>query len=219
MAGSWWIAPALHWTGLYVRLCRLPRVVCSVLVPATPEPLITCNAKDSTEFRERDLGGAWITRKSSPARCSSPKTLYEVRWTSPAGQEIEVIQIHLAIGVFRAALEETYPSKANTVKVIDFFGRDEALKARPLLRSRYGAHLCQARADMLTARTRGNTRRGVGVTPTEFRSALQLVEKRTSKLRESGLVEKERDEFDGTMRKKRSPKSTGHLLRRWLFRR
>lgn len=32
------------------------------------------------------------------------KTSYQVRWTSPAGQEIEVIQIHLAVGVFRAAL-------------------------------------------------------------------------------------------------------------------
>ena len=53
----------LQWTGLYVRLCRLPRVVDCFLVPATPEPLITCNAKGSAEFRERDLGGAWITRK------------------------------------------------------------------------------------------------------------------------------------------------------------
>ncbi|HEY2343493.1 MAG TPA: hypothetical protein VGH90_10705 [Chthoniobacteraceae bacterium] len=54
---------ALQWTGLFVRLCRLPRVVDSFLVPATPEPLITCNAKGSADFRERDVGGAWITRQ------------------------------------------------------------------------------------------------------------------------------------------------------------
>lgn len=30
---------ALQWTGLFVRLCRLPRVVDGFLVPATPEPL------------------------------------------------------------------------------------------------------------------------------------------------------------------------------------
>jgi hypothetical protein len=69
------------------------------------------------------------------------------------------------------------------VEVIDFFGRDDAF-----------AHLCQACADMLTARTRGDSlrvadltrffasylveqyidaaRRIVGVTPTEFRSTL-----------------------------------------------
>jgi hypothetical protein len=38
-------------------------VVDSFLVPATPEPLITCNAKGSADFRERDVGGAWITRQ------------------------------------------------------------------------------------------------------------------------------------------------------------
>ena len=81
------------------------------------------------------------------------KTPCEVRWISPAGQEIEVIQIHLAVDVFRAALEETYPGKADTVEVIDFFGRDDAF-----------AHLCQACADMLTARTRGQTRRVVDLT-------------------------------------------------------
>ena len=57
---------ALHWTGLCVRLCRLARVVDRLLVPATTEPLITCNAKGSAEFRERDVGGAWITRKIEP---------------------------------------------------------------------------------------------------------------------------------------------------------
>jgi hypothetical protein len=38
------------------------------------------------------------------------KTPYEARWTSPAGQEIEVIQIHLAVDVFRAALSQLLPS-------------------------------------------------------------------------------------------------------------
>ena len=81
---------ALQWTGLYVRLLRLPRVVDSFLVPATPEPLVTCNAKGSAEFCERDVGGAWITRKIEPGAMfvTHSKTPYEVRWTSPAGQEM-----------------------------------------------------------------------------------------------------------------------------------
>ena len=163
---------ALGWTGLYVRLCRMPRVVDCFLVPATPEPLITCNAKGSAEFRERDVGGAWITRKLEPGAMfvTHSKTPYEVRWTSPAGQEIEVIQIHLAVDLFRAALEETYPGKADTVEVIDFFGRDDAF-----------AHLCRACADMLTARTRGQTRRVADLTRL---FASYLVEKYTDAARE-----------------------------------
>ena len=167
---------ALQWTGLYVRLCRLPRVVDCFLVPATPEPLITCNAKGSAEFRERDVGGAWITRKIEPGAMfvTHSKTPHEVRWTSPAGQEIEVIQIHLAVDVFRAALEDTYPGKAHTVEVIDFFGRDDAF-----------AHLCQACADMLTARTRGHTRRVADLTQL---FASYLVEKYTDAARERSEV-------------------------------
>ena len=134
--------------------------------------MITCNAKGSAEFREREVGGAWITRKIEPGAMfvTHSKTPYEVRWTSPAGQEVEVIQIHLAVDVFRAALEESYPGKAHTVEVIDFFGRDEAF-----------AHLCQACADMLTARTRGNTRRVADLTRL---FASYLVEQYTDAARE-----------------------------------
>src|SRR4051812_36564912 len=158
---------ALHWSGLYVRLCRLPRVVDSFLVPATPEPLITCNAKGSAEFRERDVGGAWTTRRIQRGALfvTHSKTPYEVRWTSPAGEQIEVIQIHLAVDVFIAALEASYPGTADQVEVIDFFGRDEAL-----------AHLCYACADMLTTRTRANSRRLADLT--QF-FASYLVEKYT----------------------------------------
>ena len=71
----------LQWTGLYVRLCRLPRVVDSFLVPATPEPLITCTIRGSAEFRERDVGGAWITHRIEPGMMfvTHSKTPYEVR--------------------------------------------------------------------------------------------------------------------------------------------
>jgi AraC family transcriptional regulator len=82
---------ALNWTGLYVRLCRLSRVVDSFSRPGHAEPFITCNAKGSAEFRERDAGGAWITRKIEPGAMfvTHSKTPYEVRWTSPAGQEMK----------------------------------------------------------------------------------------------------------------------------------
>src|SRR5687768_7704988 len=54
---------ALQWTGLYARRWRLPRVVDRFLVPATPEPHISCNLAGMTEFQERDVGGKWITRQ------------------------------------------------------------------------------------------------------------------------------------------------------------
>jgi hypothetical protein len=49
---------ALHWEGLYVRRYRLPCVVDRFLVPATPEPLISCVIAGSAEFREREDTGA-----------------------------------------------------------------------------------------------------------------------------------------------------------------
>jgi len=45
-------------------------------------------------------------------------------------------------------LEAVYPGKANTVQVIDFFGRDEAL-----------AHLCFTCAEMLAQRVPGKSKR------------------------------------------------------------
>jgi hypothetical protein len=103
-----------------------------------------------------------------------PKTPYEVRWTSPAGQEIEVIQIHLAVDVLRAALATAWPGQTDRMEVIDFFGRDEAF-----------SHLCQACAEMLTARTRGHTRRVADLTQL---FASYLVEKYTDDAREKSEV-------------------------------
>src|SRR3954463_8022935 len=54
---------ALQWQGLYARRWRLPRVADRFLVPATPEPHVSCNLRGMAEFRERDVGGAWITRQ------------------------------------------------------------------------------------------------------------------------------------------------------------
>ena len=54
---------ALQWSGLYARRWRLPRVVDRLLVPATPEPHISCNLRGMAEFQERDVGGTWITRQ------------------------------------------------------------------------------------------------------------------------------------------------------------
>ena len=46
---------ALHWSGVYVRRFLCPRVVDWFLVPATPEPLISCGLAGSAEFR----GARW----------------------------------------------------------------------------------------------------------------------------------------------------------------
>ena len=69
---------ALQWTGLYVRLCRLPRVVDSFLVPATPEPLIpaTRMAKPQTGCREGAV-------RSIKARPSLEGTAPSVPWNRP----------------------------------------------------------------------------------------------------------------------------------------
>lgn len=141
---------SLRWPGLYVRRYRFPRVVDRFLVPATPEPLISCGLAGSAEFRERDIGQTWVTRQIGRGDIfvTRSKIPYEVRFSSRVGEELEIIQIHLAVDQSLAALETVYPGKADEVEVIDFFGRDEAL-----------AHLCFACAEMLSARALGKSRR------------------------------------------------------------
>jgi AraC family transcriptional regulator len=120
---------ALHWPGLYVRRYRFPRVVDSYLVPATPEPLISCQLKGSAQFRERDVGQRWIVReiRERDLFVTRSKTPYEVAFRSPAGEQLEVIQIHIAVDYFLAALERLHQNNADKAEVIDFFGRDAAL--------------------------------------------------------------------------------------------
>ena len=141
---------SLQWAGLFVRRYRFRRVVDRFLVPATPEPLISCGLAGSAEFRERELGGAWVTRQIGRGDIfvTRSRTPYEVRFSSPVGEELEIIQVHVAVDQFLAALKMVYPDKADQVEVIDFFGRDEAL-----------AHLCFACAEMLSARTPGKSKR------------------------------------------------------------
>ena len=140
----------LKWTGLFVRRYRFPRVVDGFLVPATSEPLITCQLDGSAEFQERDIGGTWIPRqvRRGDIFVTGSKTPYELRWRSPLGAEIDVIHIHLGVDQCLAAFEMVYPDKANAVEVTDFFGRDETL-----------AHLSFACAEMLSARTADNAKR------------------------------------------------------------
>jgi AraC family transcriptional regulator len=143
----------LKWPGLFARRYRFPRVVDGFLVPATAEPLITCQLKGAAEFQERDIGGAWVPRQVRPGDIfvTGSKTPYELRWRSPLGAEIDVIHMHLGVEECRAAFEMVYQDKAATVEVTDFFGRDEAL-----------AHLSFACAEMLAARTAGNAKRVTG---------------------------------------------------------
>jgi AraC family transcriptional regulator len=125
------------------------------LVPATPEPLISCGLAGAAEFLERDIGGAWLTRQIGPGHIfvTRSKTSYEVRFSSRPGEELEIIQVHIAVDQFIAALEAVYPGKADQREVLDFFGRDEAL-----------AHLCFVCAEMLSARTPGKSRRVAALT-------------------------------------------------------
>ena len=147
---------SLQWTGLFVRRYRFPRVVDRFLVPATPEPLISCGLAGAAEFREREVGEAWVTRQIGRGDLfvTRSKTPYEVRFSSPVGQELEIIQVHVAVDRWLASLEALYPGKSDQVEVTDFFGRDEAL-----------AHLCFACAEMLSAGTPGKSKRVADLTP------------------------------------------------------
>jgi AraC family transcriptional regulator len=141
---------SLQWKELFARRYRFPNVVDRFLVPATPEPLISCTIAGSAEFREREIGEAWLNRQIGPGHIfvTRSKTPYEVCHTSLVGEELEVVQIHIAVDRFLAALEAAYPGKTEEVEVMDYSGRDEAL-----------AHLCFACAEMLAARTPGKCRR------------------------------------------------------------
>src|SRR6516164_7449579 len=140
----------LKWPGLFVRRYRFPRVVDGFLVPATSEPLITCQLDGSAEFQERDIGGAWVPRqvRRGDIFVTGSKTPYELRWRSPLGAEIDVIHIHLGVDQCLAAFQMVYQDKAGAVEVTEFFGRDETL-----------AHLSFACAEMLSGRAPGNSKR------------------------------------------------------------
>ena len=137
---------SLRWKGLFVRRYRFPRVVDRFLVPATPEPLISCSLAGSAEFREREISGAWLTRQIGRGHIfvTRSRTPYEVSHTTPVGEQLEIVQVHIAVDQFLAALEAVHPGKSDKVEVIDFSGRDDAL-----------ADLCFACAEMLSARTPG----------------------------------------------------------------
>jgi AraC family transcriptional regulator len=141
---------ALRWPGLFARRYKHPRVVDRLLVPATPEPLIVCQIAGSGEFRERDLGQNWITHRLGRGDIfvTRSKVPYEVRFSSPPGQELDSISIHIAVDVYLAAVEAAHPGKSESIEVIDFFGRDEAL-----------AHLCFACVEMLAERVPATSER------------------------------------------------------------
>ncbi|EEF59946.1 transcriptional regulator, AraC family [Pedosphaera parvula Ellin514] len=139
---------ALQWPGLYARRWRLPRVVDHFLVPATPEPHISCNLRGMAEFRERDVGGTWITRQihGGDLFVTRSRTPYEVDFRSPPGEELDNLSIHIAVEPFLGALEARYPGKADHVQVVDYFGRDEILWP-----------ICLTCAELLAARVPGKS--------------------------------------------------------------
>src|SRR2546423_2354517 len=159
---------ALRWTGLFARRWRLPRVVDRFLVPATPEPHISCNLRGMAEFRERDVGGAWITRqiRGGDLFVTRSRTPYEVRFQSPPGHELDNLSLHIAVEPFLAALQARYPGSADRVEVVDFFGRDEILWP-----------ICLTCAELLAARVPGKSPRVAALTQL---FAAHLVEKYTA---------------------------------------
>jgi len=159
---------ALQWQGLYARRWRLPRVVDRFLVPATPEPHISCNLSGMAEFRERDVGGAWITRqiRGGDLFVTRSRTPYEVDFQSPPSQELDNLSLHIAVEPFLAAVEARYPGQADRVEVVDYFGRDEILWP-----------ICLTCAELLAARVPGKSPRVAALTQL---FAAHLVEKYTN---------------------------------------
>jgi AraC family transcriptional regulator len=159
---------ALQWPGLYARRWRLPRVVDRFLVPATPEPHISCDLAGIAAFRERDVGGSWIVRqiRGGDMFVTRSRTPYEVDFKSPPGEELDNLSIHIAVEPFLAALETRYPGRANRVEVVDYFGRDEILWP-----------ICLTCAELLAARVPGKSPRVAALTQL---FAAHLVEKYTN---------------------------------------
>ena len=159
---------ALQWQGLYARRMRNPRVVDRLLVPATPEPHISCTLRGTAKFRERDVGGSWITRQIRPGNLfvTRSRTPYEVDLQSPPGEELDNLSLHIAVEPFLAALEARYPGKADRVEVVDYFGRDEILWP-----------ICLTCAELLAARVAGKSPRVAALTQL---FAAHIVEKYTS---------------------------------------
>ncbi len=144
-----------QWPGLFARRWRHPRVVDRFLVPATPEPHIACTLRGMAEFEERDVGGAWITRKIEPGNLFVTRSVtpYEVRFKSPPGQELDNLTLHIAVEPFLAALKARYSDKTDRVEVVDFYGRDEILRT-----------ICLTCAELLAARVPGKSQRVAAIT-------------------------------------------------------
>ena len=62
--------------------------------------------------RQIRRGDIFVTRSKTP---------YEVRFSSSVGEELEIVQVHVAVDQWLASLEAVYPGKADQVEVIDFF--------------------------------------------------------------------------------------------------
>lgn len=140
----------LDWQGIYVRRMRFPLRVERFLVPATPEPLFSCVLGGSARFRERDIGQEWIERHLRPGDIfvTHSKEPYELIWTSPPGEEMDSIIIHISVDCLLAGMEELFPGRRDEIQVVDFFGRDEV-----------AASLFTALAGMLDERVPGSSPR------------------------------------------------------------
>jgi AraC family transcriptional regulator len=143
-------------------------VVDRLLIPATPEPHISCNLAGMAQFQERDVGGKWVTRQISAGDLfvTRSRTPYEVRFESPPGQQLDNLSLHVAIEPFMATLESRYPGASDRVEVADFFGRDEILWP-----------ICLTCAELLAAGVPGKSLRVAALTTL---MAAHIVEKYTS---------------------------------------
>jgi hypothetical protein len=73
-----------------VRRYRFPNVVDRFLVPATPEPLISCSLAGSAEFREREIGEAWLKRQIGPGHSKRQRHTDLACVATEAGEDVRL---------------------------------------------------------------------------------------------------------------------------------
>ncbi len=127
---------------------------------------MSCVLAGSAEFRESDVGQAWVRRqlKRGDVFVTRSKTPYELDWKSPVGEELDFIIIHFS-RVFK---------QATGMSPLQFVTRDRIVRAQKLIRE---TSRCLIEIALEVGYTSPSHfaqvfRRVVGVAPTEFRTGL-----------------------------------------------
>lgn len=144
---------------------------------------ISSTHRGSAEFRERDVRGAWITRKihAGDVFVTRSRTPYEVDFQSPRGEVLDSLSFHIAVELFLAALVELSSShfahvlkESTGLTAWHFITFQRITRVQQLIRatSRSLIEVGLEVGHNSPSRFARAFRRVVGDTPTEFRYSL-----------------------------------------------